>query len=157
MTLRESFDRMYRSVTIMEVGFAESDRCPDLTYRDMLYLDIIQLTPGCTVSMMAEMLGVSMPAVTRRVNILEEKGFVTRVRQEGDARYKTIGLTDRAREIMEAEEVTIADILGRMEASFTAEEVATFCRMLDCISDMFADARRGEEQGARGSRDRTGP
>lgn len=148
MTLKESFDRMYRSVSIMEAGFADSEMCPDLSYKDMLYLDIIQLTPDCTVTMMAEMLGVSLPAVTQRVNILEEKGFVTRVRRIGDARFKTLQLSDRARAIMEDEETAIVAILGRMEESFTAEEVATFCRMLDCVSDLFAASRRGEDVGS---------
>ena len=147
MTLKESFDRMYRSVSIMEARFAESDRCPDLTYMDMLYLDIILLTPDCTVTDLAEMLNVSMPAVTRRINILEEKGFVTRVRQEGDARRKSVVLSERGKGMMADEDRAISAILERMETSFSAQEVDTFCRMLDGVADLFAASRRGEDVG----------
>lgn len=140
MRMKDSFDRMYRSVTIMEARSTGSIEGLSLTYRDKLYLDYIALTEGCTVSSMSETLGVSMPAATKRVNSLEERGLVTRTRQEGDGRYKIVALTDRGNEIMMDEERAVRDVLESLESSFSGEEVDTFCRMMDRMSELFEES-----------------
>lgn len=141
MTFRESFDRMYRSISVMDVRNSESGRIPQLNYRDMLYLYIIALTEDCTVSKTAELLGVSLPAVTKRINSLEERGLVTKTKQEGDGRFKTVSLTRRGLEIMYADEGELAEILDRVEASLSEEELRTVCRVMDMTAEMVLGAR----------------
>lgn len=144
MTFRESFDRMYRSISVMDVRSAESGRIPQLNYRDMLYLYIIALTEDCTVSKTAELLGVSLPAVTKRINSLEERGLVTKTKQEGDGRFKTVSLTPRGRDIMYADEGELADILDRVESSLTEDELRAACKVMDTIAEMVLGSRRGD-------------
>ena len=98
MSARDSFDRIYRALTILEQCFDENRGTVNLTYKEMMYIYLIDFTDGCTVSKLAETIGVSLPAVTKRINSLEERGFVTRTRSEGDGRVKTIGLSDKGRE-----------------------------------------------------------
>lgn len=92
MTIRTSFDRIYRAMTVMEQCVDERQGTMDLTYKEMMYLYLIDLTEDCTVSKLADMINVSLPAVTKRINSLEERGLVQRTRSEGDGRVKTVTL-----------------------------------------------------------------
>ena len=78
MTIRTSFDRIYRAMTVMEQCVDERQGTMDLTYKEMMYLYLIDLTEDCTVSKLADMINVSLPAVTKRINSLEERGLVQR-------------------------------------------------------------------------------
>lgn len=137
MGTKESFDRMYRSVTIMEARTTSHVEGMNLTYRDMLYLDFIALTRGCTVSMMSEALGVSLPAATRRTNSLEERGLVARTRSSDDARCKTVELTEMGDEIMAESDKAVSEVLRALEERYPPHEVARFCEMMDCMSELF--------------------
>lgn len=122
MNPKESFDRIYKSLTLLEtVDVSRLD--PALSYRDILYINLILLTPGCTVSKLAEMLRVSLPTVTRRINTMEERGIVVRRKQEGDGRFKTIELSDRLMELFGDQEATVAGAMDDLAEAYSAEEV----------------------------------
>ena len=143
MSVRDSFDRMYRAVTIMEQCFDENRGTVDLTYKEMMYIYLIDFTDGCTVSKLAETIGVSLPAVTKRINSLEERGFVTRTRSEGDGRVKTIGLSEKGRGIARRMDDVFYPVLDRAVSRFSAEEVSAFCRVLDALSDEIEGSIKG--------------
>ena len=143
MSARDSFDRMYRAVTIMEQCFDENRGTVDLTYKEMMYIYLIDFTDGCTVSKLAETIGVSLPAVTKRINSLEERGFVTRTRSEGDGRVKTIGLSEKGRGIARRMDDVFYPVLDRAVSRFSAEEVSAFCRVLEALSDEIEGSIKG--------------
>ena len=143
MSVRDSFDRMYRAVTIMEQCFDENRGTVDLTYKEMMYIYLIDFTDGCTVSKLAETIGVSLPAVTKRINSLEERGFVTRTRSEGDGRVKTIGLSEKGHGIARRMDDVFYPVLDRAVSRFSDEEVSAFCRVLDALSDEIEGSIKG--------------
>lgn len=143
MSARDSFDRMYRAVTIMEQCFDENRGTVDLTYKEMMYIYLIDFTDGCTVSKLAETIGVSLPAVTKRINSLEERGFVTRTRSEGDGRVKTIGLSEKGRGIARRMDDVFYPVLDRAVSRFSDEEVSAFCMVLDALSDEIEGSIKG--------------
>ena len=146
MTIRTSFDRIYRALTILEQCFDENRGTVNLTYKEMMYIYLIDFTDGCTVSKLAETIGVSLPAVTKRINSLEERGFVTRTRSEGDGRVKTIGLSDKGRGIARRMDDVFYPVLDRVVSRFSEEEVSAFCRVLDALSeDIEVSIRGGRE------------
>ena len=136
---RGSYDRMYRAVTIMEQCVDENRGTVDLTYKEMMYLYLIDMT-------LAETIGVSLPAVTKRINSLEERGFVTRTRSDRDGRVKTIDLSERGRNIARRMEDVFYPILDRVVARFSAEEVSVFCRVLDALSDEIEGSIGGGQE-----------
>ncbi len=140
MSIRQSFDRMYLSMSIMEECVSERNSLPEVSHKEMLYLYIIALTEDCTASRIAEMLGVSLPAVTKRLNALEERGLISRTRSEEDGRVKTVTVSERGGDLMKRADEIFYRILGDMEVSFSQEEVEVFCRMMDHISDRLGQA-----------------
>ena len=125
MSIRQSFDRMYLSMSIMEECVSERNSLPEVSHKEMLYLYI---------------LGVSLPAVTKRLNALEERGLISRTRSEEDGRVKTVTVSERGGDLMKRADEIFYRILGDMEVSFSQEEVEVFCRMMDHISDRLGQA-----------------
>ena len=146
MTIRTSFDRIYRAMTVMEQCVDERQGTMDLTYKEMMYLYLIDLTEDCTVSKLADMINVSLPAVTKRINSLEERGLVQRTRSEGDGRVKTVTLSERGAALSKRMDDLFYPILDRFAERFPQEDVARFCMMLDMLSDDIEGAIRGDAQ-----------
>ena len=146
MTIRTSFDRIYRAMTVMEQCVDENRGTVDLTYKEMMYLYLIDMTPDCTVSKLADMINVSLPAVTKRINSLEERGLVQRTRSEGDGRVKTVTLSERGAALSKRMDDLFYPILDRFAERFPQEDVARFCMMLDMLSDDIEGAIRGSAQ-----------
>ncbi len=146
MTIRTSFDRIYRAMTVMEQCVDERQGTMDLTYKEMMYLYLIDLTEDCTVSKLADMINVSLPAVTKRINSLEERGLVQRTRSEGDGRVKTVTLSERGAALSKRTDDLFYPILDRFAERFPQEDVARFCMMLDMLSDDIEGAIRGSAQ-----------
>lgn len=146
MTIRTSFDRIYRAMTVMEQCVDERQETMDLTYKEMMYLYLIDLTEDCTVSKLADMINVSLPAVTKRINSLEERGLVQRTRSEGDGRVKTVTLSERGAALSKRMDDLFYPILDRFAERFPQEDVARFCMMLDMLSDDIEGAIRGSAQ-----------
>ncbi len=135
MNPRENFDRIYRSLILMDMIDVEAMADKKLSYRDIFYLDLIMLTPECTVSKLSEALRVSPPSVTRRVNSMEERGLVVRKRQEGDARFKTIEISDEFRKAMDDPEGLVDKVFAKLPEEYSEEDVELFCDMLGFVAD----------------------
>lgn len=144
MTIESSFKKLYCSVTSVQAKWVEGGNL-DLSYKDMLYLEMISLTEGCTVSSLSEAMGVSPSAVTRRLNSLESRGLVTRTRQEDDSRFKTVEVSDKARDVLDDADRVFKAVLSDMEGEFSESDREVFCRMMDRMSDIIGE--RGSSLG----------
>lgn len=148
MNPKESFDRIYKSLTLLETVDV-SEIQPALSYRDILYINLILLTPECTVSKLAETLRVSMPTVTRRINSMEERGIVVRHKQEGDGRFKTIEISDRLMDLFRDQDATVVAAMDDLAEAYSDEDVARFCEMLDFVAERVEHSSRQREESKR--------
>lgn len=87
---------------------------------------------------LAESLDISKPAVSRALESLERKGFVTRQKDPGDSRANRVQLTDRA--LLSAREVVhVYDKAFSVAAGvLTEEEVSRFVALFERVSEAFA-------------------
>lgn len=75
---------------------------PDLTNRQMALMLLVYLTPGPhTVRVLANILGVSKPVITRALNTLGSLGYLRRVRDETDRRNVFVARTTTGQEFLE--------------------------------------------------------
>lgn len=140
MDTKASFDRIYKALSLMEMVYVDDAEDIKLTYRDILYINIIMMTPGCTVSNLAETLRVSLPTVTRRLNSMEERGLIVKKRQMYDARYKTITLSDSLKLAIDMENSVVDTALGKLDSAYTEEQIQMFCEMMDFVADHMQEA-----------------
>jgi DNA-binding MarR family transcriptional regulator len=88
-------------------------------------------------------LDISKPAVSRALNSLEKKGFVTREPDPGDRRAHRVRLTDRALEISPAVEQAYNEMYALAVQDISQDELAEFLRLFNRISENFS---RAEDQ-----------
>ncbi len=136
--LRRSVDRYYMSMSVQELR--QSDSFPGasrLPYNTVLYLDLIYFHPGCTVSRLAEILGVTKATVTMTVNRLEAKGLVVRERSGEDGRVRNLRLSDELESEYRSYGRAASVMVSRMLERFGTDDVELFCSMLDYASDVL--------------------
>lgn len=137
------FRRNYLSMSGMEIRqsdiYGDAGRLP---YNSVLYLDIIAMNPGCTITKMSEMLGVTKATVTMTVNRLVDKGMVVRERTPEDGRVRKLFLSERMREAYDRTDGIISELADTLSDMHTPEEVDLFCRMMDEASELMDSWKR---------------
>jgi DNA-binding MarR family transcriptional regulator len=104
-----------------------------------------------SVKALAEALGVSLPAMSRAVDGLLERGFVDRREDQTDRRVKRVRLTDEGRTVPRALNEARLSALDELTGSLGDEEAAALEHALGLILARRAEiaAYRPAEQGRR--------
>lgn len=100
-----------------------------LTLVQLLLLKVLEKGGPLAPSRLADLLGISRPAVTSAINILESGGWTTRSPTEGDRRRLQVSLTERSRRVLrsitEERRRFLEDGLARIEPRRRAEFAGT--------------------------------
>ena len=119
-----------------------------LTYNDILYLNIIELHSGeYTASNIADMLYVSRPSVTQKINELEKKGYIYKIQSNTDKRvhYLFINRNGKSKKYYEIIDKTNTNILNNLSNEYSNEQIALFCEMTDKICKVILDETKKEK------------
>lgn len=138
MDLRKALSTYYYSAAMANLHLMNKKILDEsLTYNSLLYLEMIfSLGEHCTVSQIADLLHVSRPGVTQKVNELLRQGLVTKTSDPNDRRKHYLAVSEDAvphyRVYHRYDDETIARITER----YTPEEIEKFCDILNTISDL---------------------
>ncbi len=88
-----------------------------------------------TQSKIAVMLAKAKPTVSRTLDALEKKGFITRDEADADRRIKHIHLTQEGREVLDTVIPMAQSFNDTLYAQLTPQEIETFFRVLDTIGE----------------------
>ena len=144
MDLKKELDRFYYSTALCDLRLMNEDFVDkNISYKSLLYLEIIYSLNGeCTASRLAELLHVSKPAVTLKVNELIKQGFVTKKQDETDKRkwYLSVNENDVPKyKFYRAQDDLVIQLL---KERFEKEDIDKFCKMLRIMSDAnYAEVR----------------
>jgi DNA-binding MarR family transcriptional regulator len=86
MPFLDAMNYFYYRTSVDELRWLNGGDYNGITYNSMLYLNVIAYTPDCTVSKLAEIVRITKPAVTIKVNELEKRGFVVKEQSSEDKR-----------------------------------------------------------------------
>jgi DNA-binding MarR family transcriptional regulator len=92
-----------------------------------------------SVKALAESLGVSLPAMSRAVDGLFERGFVRREEDSADRRMKRVGLTDAGRTVPKALNEARLSALQELMSSLGEDEASALEHALALILERRAD------------------
>lgn len=132
----ERFRKIKLDLSLSELKRAQNDL--DVSYQDLLYMDIIYFHPETTVSYISDVLNIAGTAVTVRLNRMEKNGWITRTRSESDHRQYIISLTGEAMEMYreyEGEWSARMDVLCEKYSKSKADELLDMLETLtrnDC-------------------------
>lgn len=91
---------------------------------------------------LVEQVDISKPAVSRALDSLETKGFVTRLPDLQDRRVHRVRLTDQAREIGPAIEQAYNHLYEVAMQGISQKELDDFVQMFRRIAENFVSAQR---------------
>ena len=97
---------------------------------------------------LVEQLDISKPAVSRALDSLETKGYVTWQQDPDDKRAHRVRLTDQAREIGPAIEQTYNQLYAIAMQGISQEELDDFIQLFGRMSENFtrAQAKKMKEE-----------
>ncbi len=116
------------------------DKKSELSYHDTLYLNIIESHPNkYTSSQIADLLNITRPSVTEKINQLCKKGYILRTQSETDKRVFYLSINPNSPKDYEI----VASYENEVERSilekFGHEKVDVFCEMVEYLSDILSD------------------
>jgi len=119
--LNELLVSTYREITRIEELALRRLSKNTLSISELHMLDIVGRA-GCTVTDIAQNMGISMPSATIAVKKLEKKGYVTKERDADDARKVVIRLTIEGRKAEAAHRWFHRQMVKNVEKAVPAHE-----------------------------------
>lgn len=102
----------------------------ELTMQEAFSLDIIYMLEEPTILDYAKYMGISQPNATYKINQMIEKGYLTKTVCENDKRAFRLKVTPKFLECYRDNDRYIEMVLGKIENTFSQEEVDTLKKML---------------------------
>ena len=115
------------------------------TWFTLVYLD--QGGAGMLQRELAQYMGIEAPTLVRRLDQLEQEGFVERRASTHDRRANSVHLTTRGRDLLEAVNLTAANIRENMLSGVSDAEMATCQQVLQTIIDNAAEMANRADAG----------
>lgn len=138
MELRKALDAFYYSTALCDLQLMNSQFVEkNITYNSLLYLELIFSIKGkCTASRIAELLHISKPAVTLKINELIRQGLVIKSPDPDDGRQNLLTINEEAIPKYKIYRRQDNEVISRIKDNFSSEDIQKFCKMLDIISEI---------------------
>ncbi len=136
MDLRKALDTFYYSTALCDLRLMNR-RFVDknITYNSILYIELIYTMNGtCTASKLAELLNISKPGVTLKLNELLKQGLITKTPDPNDKRRNYLTVNEEAIPQYKVFRRQDSEAVRRITDRFSPEEIDRFCEMLDIVS-----------------------
>ena len=126
----------YREISRIEELTLRSLSQDTLSISELHMLDVVG-RKGCTVTDIAQNMGISMPSATIAVKKLEKKGYITKERDGDDARRVCIRLTTLGRRAEAAHLWFHRQMVNHVEQAFSEEEQDLLLRAICGLDEFF--------------------
>ncbi len=139
--INKIFDKLFHDMAIAELQYAYSgNNNGELSYHDVLYLNIIDAHPNeYTSSQIADLLGVTRPSVTQKINELCKKGYVLRTQSEKDKRVYYLSTNTEASDYFDETKKIILATEELLIKKYGKEKMNLFYEILEDFSIFSTD------------------
>lgn len=146
MRLRKSLDTFYYSTALCDLRLVNKHFVDEnITYNSLLYLELIFSMDGkCTASQIAELLHVSKPGVTLKINELIRQGLVTKTPDPNDRRKNYLSVNEEAIPKYKVYRRQDDVAIQRLTKKYSEDDIQKFCEMLDIISEINFEEINGK-------------
>lgn len=120
----------YRTIRNSEFG-------DDLAYADILQICMIEAKGKLTIGELGEMMNLSKPAITQKVNDLVRRGIVEKIQSDTDKRFTYLQLTKRFHD--NCTDSKVLNLRNEIEKGFTSDEQIVFYKILDHLTKYLID------------------
>lgn len=132
--MEQAFFEFMQAIDLQQFNdMHKSDWGATITYVDIHYLFIINHRKSTTVSELADIMNVSRPAVTQKINELHALNLVEKIQSKEDKRYVSITLSDKVRKSSESSKShTVLDVVKK---NYSKQEQEIFTSILKTMAD----------------------
>lgn len=136
MELRNALNSFYYSTALCDLRLMNQQFVDkNITYNSLLYLELIFSMNGkCTASKIAELLYVSKPAVTLKINELIKQGLVTKMPDPSDHRQNLLKVNEDAIPKFKVYRKQDDLAIKKITDSYSGQDIQKFCEMLNILS-----------------------
>lgn len=136
MDLKAALDAFYYSTVFCDLRLMNKHFVDEtLSYNSLLYLELIFSMKGkCTASRIANLLQVSKPAITLKINALIRQGLVLKVPDPDDRRQNLLTVNEDVLLKYKVYRRQDNEAINRIKKNFSEKDIQKFCSMLDIIS-----------------------
>ncbi len=129
----------FRLITYQGMFRLLRERDSSLSAAEAFAVDVIYLLQEPTIKEFADCLGISQPNATYKVNHLIQKGYVQKTPSQEDRREAHLHVTEKYMRYWEESNQTLNRALETLQKRFSPEEVETFTRVLQELSNLQAE------------------
>ena len=134
----------FRLITYRSMFRLLRERDSSLSAAEAFAVDVIYLLQEPTIKEFADCLGISQPNATYKVNHLIQKGYVQKTPSQEDRREAHLHVTDKYMRYWNESNVSLTRALTVLQDRFSADEVATFTRMLQELTEILPEVDRND-------------
>ena len=145
MDLREALNAFYYSNALCDLQLMNRKTANrSITYNSLLYLEIIYSMQGrCTASRLAELLCISKPGVTSKLNELMEQGLVVKKPDPADGRRQLLFVNEEKAPQYQVYRKQDDLAVKTITEQYAQEDIRKFCNMLQIITAINYDEAHG--------------
>ena len=134
----------FRLITYRSMFRLLRERDSSLSAAEAFAVDVIYLLQEPTIKEFADCLGISQPNATYKVNHLIQKGYVQKTPSQEDRREAHLHVTDKYMRDWNESNGSLTRALTVLQDRFSADEVATFTRMLQELTEILPEVDRND-------------
>lgn len=135
MTITEAVNAYYYTMALGELRLMNHSLMDsEQNYNTLRYLDMIDMTENCTVTKLAELLHISKPAVTIKINEMLQQGLVVKRQSREDKRVNFLELDAATAKVYRMYDDRLEKAVEKIEKRYTKKERESFCEILSELS-----------------------
>lgn len=140
--LNEILVTLFRKINTIERLELITDEFKDISYNDMHIIEVIGKEEGCSVSCVAQKLGITLASVNIAMNALVRKGYIIRQRSLMDKRVVLVSLTDKGISAFDHHESFHNRMIEAVTERISDEEKDLFVKSLTGMTDFFNEVEK---------------
>lgn len=141
--LRNIINKINHDQALLDLRLQNKYQSGKITYNSILYIDIIRSHENkYTASNIADMLHVSRPSVTQKINELQKMGIVNKTRSETDKRVYYLSVSDEQipKELREQDEFAEEQVRAALREKYSEKDIDKFSDMLTILSEVYTNS-----------------
>jgi DNA-binding MarR family transcriptional regulator len=141
--LEQAIERLQSAfaTTMRKLGPELAESSADLTGPQFYILSLLSKKGTCSVTELADQMGVKPSAITAMVDRLLKHGFVLRDRDEHDRRVVTIRMTEQGADILQQAQRKRKEIVQRYLRHLAPDELDTFVRIFEKLARIATNGK----------------
>ena len=145
-TLNELLVRLFKDIMEIEGKCLVTEEFKDISYNDFHVIEAIGLEEPKTMTTVAKLMTVTTGTLTKAMDGLTRKGYVTRERSTQDKRVVWVSLTEKGKAAYKHHEAFHREMIAQVKGQLTEQETPILIYALAKLADYFHYVYKGEEE-----------